>query len=100
MIVDLSSTGMRIGVKDDVGLDEGRTVPLAFRITVLGQSRDMNMQATVMRCLGNADSQHPEVRFYGLGLEPQSEVDRLLLHAYVQGCVIQELDGLSKVLSG
>ena len=90
---------MRIGVKDDVVLQEGQTLTIAFRITVLGQARDLQMPATVARCLGNADSQHPRVRFYGLGVEPQSELDRVILHAYVQGCVIHELDGLSKILA-
>lgn len=99
VIVDLSSSGMRIGVKDDVLLQEGQTLSLAFRITVLSQPRDLHVNATVARCLGNADSQHPHVRFYGLGVEPQSDLDRMTLHAYVQDCVIRDLDGLSKVFS-
>lgn len=100
VIVDLSSTGLRIAVSDAVNLSEGQRVAVKFRLTLLDESRDMRVEASVVRCLGNADSQHPEVRFYGLLAQPQSNVDQLILHSYVQGCVIHELDVLSKMLAG
>jgi c-di-GMP-binding flagellar brake protein YcgR len=100
VIVDLSSTGMRIAVDDGVELQETQSLKIVFRFTLLGQLRELRVHATVVRNQGNADSLHPQTRFYGLGVETQTDFDQLLLHAYVQGCVINELDGLSKMLAG
>jgi hypothetical protein len=99
VIVDLSSTGLRIAVHEAVKLSEGQNLKIHFRLTLLEQTRDMHLDATVVRCLGNADSQHPQVSFYGLLVQPQSDVEQLILHSYVQGCVIHELDVLSKMLA-
>jgi hypothetical protein len=99
VIVDLSSTGLRIAVHEAVKLSEGQNLKIHFRLTLLEQTRDMHLDATVVRCLGNADSQHPQVSFYGLLVQPQSDVEQLILHSYVQGCVIHELDALSKMLA-
>lgn len=100
VIVDLSSTGLRIGVDATTALEESQQCRVKFRVAVLGKCYDLDAAATVVRQLGTADPQHPQVHFYGLGLEPQNDFDRMLLHAYVQGCVAQELDGLTKVLAG
>lgn len=100
VIVDLSSTGLRIGVDESVALHESQKLAVTFRVTVLDKSHELTLDATVARALAAADPQHPQVHFYGLILEPQSDFDRVLLHAFVQGCVAQELDGLSKLLTG
>lgn len=100
VIVDLSSAGLRIGVDASVELRESQKLAVTFRVTVLDKSRELTVDATVARALAAADPQHPQVHFYGLILEPQSDFDRVLLHAFVQGCVAQELDGLSKMLAG
>ncbi len=100
IIVDVSSTGLRIGVDASVALQESQQLQMTFRITVLDKCHELTAQATVARALAAADPLHPQIHFYGLGLEPQNDFDRLLLHAFVQGCVAQELDGLSKMLAG
>ncbi|HKE93836.1 MAG TPA: flagellar brake protein [Povalibacter sp.] len=100
VIVDLSSTGLRLAVDASVVLHPAERYRVIFRVSVLGQSHELTVDATVARSLGAADSLHPQVHFHGLGLETRSELDRMILHAFVQGCVISELDGLSKVLAG
>jgi c-di-GMP-binding flagellar brake protein YcgR len=100
VIVDMSTTGMRLALPQDVKLEEGQRIKVDFRVQVLGEVHPLSVNATVVRCLGGADHMHPEVHFYGLGLEMASSMERLLLHAYVQGCLVNELDGLSKILAG
>ena len=91
---------MRLCVAADTPLEEKQRFTIQFRVQVFDVWHPLTVQATVVRCLGAADPMHSQVQFYGIGLETQSERDRLLLHAFVQSCVIQELDGLSKVLAG
>ena len=100
LVLDLSGTGMRLCVAADTPLEEKQRFTIQFRVQVFDEWHPLTVQATVVRCLGAADPMHPQVQFYGIGLETQSERDRLLLHTFVQSCVIQELDGLSKVLAG
>ncbi len=98
-IVDLSTTGMQIAVEAHVGLQESHRFKVDFRIVVLGKAYDLSVDAVVMRTLGATDPRHPHICFYGLGIETHTEFDRMVLHAFVQGCVIDELDSLSKVLA-
>jgi hypothetical protein len=100
LVLDLSTTGMRLALPAETPLHDAQHFTVQVRVQVLGEWHPLVLAASVVRCLGVADPMHPQMQFYGLGLQAQSERDRLLLHAYVQGCVIQELDGLSKVLAG
>lgn len=99
LIVDLSSTGMRLALPEEIALQESQRFDVQFKVQVLDEWHAVRARATVARCLGAADSQHPQIHFYGAGVEPHSERDRLLLHAFVQSCVIRELDGLSRILA-
>jgi hypothetical protein len=99
VIVDLSTTGMQIGVPMDVKVQDYHRFKLDFRVTVLGKPHDLSVTADLVRNLGAMDPRHPQVAFYGLGIEPQTEFDRMVLLAYVQSCLIDELDGLSRILA-
>jgi hypothetical protein len=99
VIVDLSTTGMQIGVGMGVKVQDYHRFKLEFRVNVLGKPYDLGVTADLVRNLGAVDPRHPQVAFYGLGIETATEFDRMVLHAFVQGCVIEELDGLSKILA-
>jgi hypothetical protein len=99
VIVDLSTTGMQIAVPMGVKVQDYHRFKIEFRVTVLGKPHDLSVTADLVRNLGAMDPRHPQVAFYGLGIETQTEFDRIVLHAFVQGCLIDELDGLSKILS-
>jgi hypothetical protein len=99
VIIDLSATGMQIATELGVKLEEAHRFKTDLRVTVLGKPYDLSVNADVVRCLGASDPRHPHVAFYGLGIETQTEFDRMVLHAFVQSCVIDELDGLSKILA-
>jgi hypothetical protein len=99
VIVDLSTTGMQIAVPMGVKVQDYHRFKIDFRVTVLGKPHDLSVTADLVRNLGAMDPRHPQVAFYGLGIETQTEFDRIVLHAFVQGCVIDELDGLSKILA-
>jgi hypothetical protein len=100
VIVDLSATGMQIATDLSVRLQESHRFKAEVRVTVLGKPYDLGLDVDVVRCLGAADPRHPQVIFYGLGIEAQTELERMVLHAFVQSCVIEELDALSKILAG
>ena len=99
VIVDLSTTGMQMATDASVKLQESHRFQTDFRVTVLGKPYDLSVTAEVVRCLGATDPRHPQVVFYGLVIESHTELERMVLHAFVQGCVIDELDGLSKILA-
>jgi len=99
VIVDLSTTGMQIAVPMGLKVQDYHRFKIDFRVTVLGKPHDLSVTADLVRNLGAMDPRHPHVAFYGLGIETQTEFDRIVLHAFVQGCLIDELDGLSKILS-
>lgn len=98
VIVDMSTTGMQIATDASVDLQQSHRLPLEFRVNVLGKAYDMSVDVEVVRCLGAIDPRHPKIEFYGLGMDGLSDFNRLVLHSFVQGCVIRELDGLSKML--
>jgi len=99
VIVDLSTTGMQIATATGLELQPCHRLQMEFRVTVLSKPYDLSVDVEVVRCLGTLDSRHPGISFYGLGIEGVSDFHRMVLHAFVQGCVIRELDGLSKMLT-
>lgn len=99
VIVDLSTTGMQIAVLPSSKVQDHHRFKIDFRVTVLGKPHDLSVTADLARNLGTMDPRHPQVAFYGLGIETQTEFDRLVLHSFVQSCLIDELDGLSKILA-
>jgi c-di-GMP-binding flagellar brake protein YcgR len=99
VIVDLSTTGMQIATATGLDLQKAHRFKTEFRVTVLDKPHDLSVDAEVVRCLGAMDPRHPKISFYGLGIEGLSDFQRMVLHAFVQSCVIRELDGLSKMLT-
>jgi hypothetical protein len=68
-------------------------------IEVLGQRRDVNLQAKITTNYGVADSRHPGIVFYGVAFEGLDERMVFMLHGYVQQRLASEYDGLGQVLA-
>jgi Flagellar protein YcgR/PilZ domain len=99
LIVDLSATGMRLALDARRALQLNERFKIKFHLSLLGKLYPLLVEVSVKRILGAADRNHPDVHFYGLMFETQTEHEQLLVHAYVQDQLVQELDGLSRVLS-
>ena len=100
VIVDLSSCGLRLGMKQADLLEKQQAVQLQFSISVLDKIHEINLSATVVSLYGATDIRHPNVHFYGLKLLPGTEFEQMLLHAYVHERLVDELDSTWKILAG
>jgi c-di-GMP-binding flagellar brake protein YcgR len=98
VFVDLSVGGARIAVTDEVSLSKGQVIDLHTRPRLLQHDYELQLRCQITGTAGNNDPKHPHVRFYGLNFENLSDMDRLVLHSYVQQCLAFESDVLSQVL--
>jgi hypothetical protein len=98
VLVDLSVGGARIAVSENVVLTKGQYVELHTRPQLLQRQYGLILKCQVTGSAGANDPKHPHVRFYGLNFENLSDMDRLVLHSFVQQCLAVESDVLSQVL--
>jgi hypothetical protein len=98
VLVDLSVGGARVAVAEEVVLTKGQIVELHARPRLLQREYGLMLKCQVTGAAGANDPKHPHVRFYGLNFENLSDMDRLVLHSYVQQCLAAESDTLSQVL--
>lgn len=98
VIVDISIGGARVAIADDTALEKGAPIELSARPHLLHRDYEIELRCHVTGENGTGDLKHPNVRFYGLIFEGVNDVERLILHSYVQQCLAVELDELSQVL--
>jgi len=98
VLVDISVGGARVAVSEDITLTKGQEVELHARPRLLQREYGLMLKCQVTGPAGNADPKHPRIRFYGLNFENVSDMDRLVLHSYVQQGLAAESDVLSQVL--
>lgn len=98
MIVDLSVTGARVAIARDGEFSSGQQVELSIKPRVLEQDFLLRIKCTVMTHAEAAPSAFPDIAFYGLKFEHLEDMDLLVLHAYVQQCLMEETDTLAHVL--
>jgi hypothetical protein len=99
VIVDMSVNGLRLALVENRTLAKDQTVALSFSVTLLDKQHTLTMNGRVMSCYGNSDMKHPGVSFYGLNVEPMGELDRLVLHGFVQQHLVSELDSMWQALA-
>jgi hypothetical protein len=99
LVTDISTSGARVGVAGDPGLQVGQSLTLALRLRMLGRDFVLDLPCTVTAKLGQVDPDHPLVSFFGLQFGALESQDELALHAYVQERLVQEADLLSQLLA-
>jgi len=98
VLVDMSVGGARVAVSEDVQLNKGQEIEVHVRPRLLQREYGLLLKCQVTGPAGANDPKHPRVRFYGLNFEKLSDIDRLVLHSYVQQGLAAESDVLSQVL--
>lgn len=99
LIVDMSVGGARVALSRGHEFGIGQTLLLSFSLTLLGNCYQFRCPASIVAHYGATDSRYPQVNFWGLKLEPSTELDRLALHGYVHERLAVELDGLWQLLA-
>ena len=99
VIVDMSVSGMRLALAENCTLAKDQTVALSFTVPLLDKQHTLKMTARVVSCYGNSDMKHPGVSFYGLNVEPVGDLDKLVLHGFVQQHLVGELDSMWQALA-
>ncbi len=98
LLVDISVTGARIAILKDTALATGQELELSVKPKLhLDLEVLLTLKCTVM---GNADPApgYPDIVFRGLRFNDVLERDLLVLHAYVQQNLVEEMDNLAHVL--
>jgi len=99
VITDLSVGGARIAAKSNTPLQQGQSLLLNPSFKLATGPRELSLDATVLNLYGRTDPAHSQIDFYGVRFEKLPELDRLVLHAYVQEALSLELDRVWHVLT-
>lgn len=99
IIIDISTTGVRLAVDLAVKLDKGALVPICTTIKMMDRLFELTVNGRVTAPFGASDPRYPGVHFYGVQFEDVNESAALVLHAYVQEQLTLEFDRLSRVLA-
>jgi hypothetical protein len=97
VIVDISTSGVRIAVHESVKLVKGQDILLLARPNMLHREFKLSLYCQVTAAVP-PDPKHPHIDFYGVNFDHLSDNELLILHSYVQECLSLETDSLSQVL--
>jgi len=98
LIVDISISGVRIGVRNQSSLHQGQQVVLHAKPRMLNRQFEVVVRAKVVADLGCTDPKHAQIQFFGIEFGELSDQMLLTLHAYVQECLAVETDTLGQLL--
>jgi hypothetical protein len=99
IIVDISTSGMRLAVDIDTQLEKDALVPICATFTLMEREYALTLNGRITATFGASDTNFPTVHFYGVQLEGVDDTAALVLHAYVHEQLTHELDRLSRVLA-
>jgi hypothetical protein len=100
LVADLSSCGLRLAMKQTDVLHKNQALHIRFTVPLLDKQHEIQSTAKVMTLYGAADQRHPNVHLYGLSLDVSGEFEQMILHAYVQERLVDELDSIWRLLAG
>jgi hypothetical protein len=98
LLVDLSVTGARVAVLRDVALQRGQQLELSIKPRLIDRDFLLKINCTVVTAAEAAPSNYPDIVFYGLKFDGLPDLDLLVVQAYVQECLVNEMDALAHVL--
>ncbi|MGC3981580.1 MAG: PilZ domain-containing protein [Steroidobacteraceae bacterium] len=99
LLVDLSVTGARIAILKDTELAAGHELELSVKPKLqVDLDLLLTLKCTVMGAPEAAHPEYPGIVFRGLKFNDVSERDLLIMHAYVQQSLVDEMDNLAHVL--
>jgi PilZ domain. len=101
LVVDLSITGARVAILRDTELPVGHTLEMSIKPKLqLQVDTDLmlNLKCTVVGEAEDASANFPGVVYRGLKFTEVTERDLIVLHAYVQQNLVEEMDSLAHVL--
>ena len=101
LLVDLSITGARVAILKDTDLPIGHQLEMSIKPKLMLQMDldvMLNIKCTVMGEAEPASADFPGVVYRGLKFTEVSERDLIVLHAYVQQNLVNEMDSLAHVL--
>jgi hypothetical protein len=99
IIVDISTSGVRLAVDAATKLEKDAVVPICATIAMMDRQFQLIINGRITATFGASDSSFPEVHFYGVEFEAVDDATAVVLHAYVHEQLTQELDRLSRVLA-
>lgn len=100
LVVDLSVTGARIALVRDAVLQAGQELELSIKPRMMERDFLLTLNCTVATAPEAGPPGYPDIAFYGLKFHDLADTDLLMLHAYVQQCLVNETDALAHVLLG
>ncbi|MGD9842775.1 MAG: PilZ domain-containing protein [Steroidobacteraceae bacterium] len=99
LLVDLSTSGARVAMFDDPPVAAGGKLELSIKPKLhLDLDLQLVLKCTVVGEAKPALPEFPSIVFRGLQFNEVAERDLLVLHAYVQQNLVDELDSLANVL--
>ena len=99
LLVDLSISGARIAILKDIALPVGHELELSVKPTLqLDLDVLLTVKCTVVGEPEPASRDFPDIVFRGLKFNNVTERDLLVMHAYVQQNLVEEMDNLAHVL--
>lgn len=98
LVVDLSVTGARIAVTRDTALQAGQELELSMKPHILDRDFLLTINCKVATAPEAGPPGHSDIAFYGLKFSELPDLDLLVLQAYVQECLMREMDTLAHVL--
>jgi hypothetical protein len=99
LLVDVSVTGASVALPDDVALTAGDQVELSVKPRLqLELDLLLTLSCTVVGAVKSAGAAFPGMVFRGLKFNAITERDLLILHAYVQQNLVDEMDNLAHLL--
>lgn len=99
LLVDLSTTGARVAILKDTSLPVGHELELSIKPKLqLDLDVLLKIKCTVVGEPEPASADFPGVVYRGLKFKGVPERDLLIMHAYVQQSLVEEMDSLAHVL--
>lgn len=99
LLVDLSITGARVAILKDTALPVGHELELSVKPRLqLDLDVLLTLKCTVMGEPEPTSKDFPDIVFRGLKFNGVAERDLLIMHAYVQQNLVEEMDNLAHVL--
>jgi Flagellar protein YcgR/PilZ domain len=100
LLVDLSAGGGRIATaSDSFVLERQQSIRVAFKLELTGRAFELSLKAVVVGVFGATEREHPDIQFYGIKFLALTEVESLVLQAFVSTHQALELNCLWQVLS-